>query len=171
MMAVPDTRRSAVATKDKKRKAPLRKRLGDKMRAAGNVGSEAIRNPRSIPGTAEGFFRRWFRRLWEVRGGGLYAVGYAATFIWLEVTSLFGEIAGADSVQQFVSGQLFDFVFRFFSESIANMVKAFMWPVYIIEIRPPLGILALAGVFLLFPRYLKPTIEKWLFRDDETKVS
>lgn len=155
-----------MAKKEKTKKPPLRQRMGDRLRAAGDAGSEAVRNPRSIPGTAEGFFRRWFRKLWEVRGGGLYAVGYAATFIWLEVTTLFGEIAGADSVQQFVSGQLFEFVFRFFSESIANMVTAFMWPVLVIGFHPPVGIFALVAAFLLFPIILKPVIERWLLRDD-----
>jgi hypothetical protein len=156
-----------VARKEKTKKRPLRRRIRDRLRAAGDAGTEAVRNPRSIPGTAEGFFRRWFRKLWQLRGGGLYAVGYAATFIWLEIATLFGEIFGAESVQQFVSSQVFEFFFRFLSESIANMVTAFMWPVFFIGYRPPLGIFVLVAAFLLFPHFVKPLIEKWLLRDED----
>ena len=47
---------------------------------------------------AEGWFRRWFAKVWKVRGGGLYAVGWAATFAYLEVTTLIGEILDAEGV-------------------------------------------------------------------------
>ena len=158
-----------MAKKEKTRKPPLRQRIRTQLRAASDAGTKAVRNPRSIPGTAGGFFRRWFRKLWELRGGGLYAVGYAATFIWLEIATLFGEIFGAESVQQFVSSQLFEFFFRFLSDSIANMVTAFMWPVFFIGYRPPLGIFVLVAAFLLFPHFVKPVLEKWLSRDEEAE--
>ena len=39
-------------------------------------------------------FRTWFRKVWKVRGGGLYAVGFAATFVYLEITSLADDVLG-----------------------------------------------------------------------------
>ncbi len=33
-----------------------------------------------------------------MRGGGLYAVGYALTFVFLEVRTIVSEIAGAESI-------------------------------------------------------------------------
>ena len=96
---------------------------------------EAVgRNPRSAPGKAHGWFRRWFRRLWRIRGGGLYALGYIVTFAYLEVVTFASELVESTSVSGFVGAQVFEFFFRFLSESIANMVKAFMWPVPIVQL-------------------------------------
>jgi hypothetical protein len=33
---------------------------------------------------AHGWFRTWFAKVWKVRGGGLYAVGFAALRTTLE---------------------------------------------------------------------------------------
>lgn len=41
---------------------------------------------------SHGWFRTWFRKVWEVRGGGLYALGFIATFIVLEVRSLADDV-------------------------------------------------------------------------------
>ena len=39
-------------------------------------------------------FRTWFRKVWKVRGGGLYACGFAVAFIILEVGSLADDVTG-----------------------------------------------------------------------------
>ena len=48
---------------------------------------------------------------------------------------------------------------------MVNFVKALIWPVYVVTLWPPAGAIALAVVFLLFPRYVKPHVERYLFHD------
>ena len=111
-------------------------------------------------------FRLWFAKVWKVRGGGLYAVGWAAYFLYLEIATIFGEIAEADGVIDFFTGQLIEFVFRFLGDSIANMVQAFIWPVQIITTWPPWGAIGLGIAFFTFDVYLRKPIELWLAGDD-----
>ena len=59
--------------------------------------------------------------------------------------------------------QPWEILFRFFTETLVNMVKAFIWPVYVVGINPPYGPIALGLAFWLFPKYLKKPIERWLF--------
>ena len=104
--------------------------------------------------------------MWEVRGGGLYAVGYAITFVILETRTIFGEVAESEGVGDFLTSQLGEFVFRFFGESIANFVKALMWPVFVIRIDPMWGGIALGLAFVFFDRVLKKPVSDWLSRED-----
>ena len=116
---------------------------------------------------AEGWFRRWFAKIWKVRGGGLYAVGWAVTFAYLEVTTLLGEIFAAEGVVEFFTSQIVEFLFRFIGDSLTNMISAFMWPVEIVQWRPPIGAIILGAAFMLFPVTIKPYITAWLFPDGE----
>lgn len=116
---------------------------------------------------AQNKFRRWFAKVWKVRGGGLYAVGWAVTFAYLEITTLLGEIFEASGIVDFFTSQLLEFLLRFLGDSIQNMIAAFIWPVTIIEWRPPAGAIALGVAFILFPIFVKPHITKWLFPDGE----
>jgi hypothetical protein len=115
-------------------------------------------------------FRLWFAKVWKVRGGGLYAVGWAATFVYLEITTVLGEVAEADGVIDFFTGQIVEFVFRFLGDSIKNMIMAFMWPVFVVQWNPPVGAIALGAAFFLFPVFVKPHITKWLFPDGEPEA-
>ena len=112
-------------------------------------------------------FRKWFAKVWKVRGGGLYAVGWALTFVWLEFTTLIGEIAEADGIVDFFTEQLFEFFVRFLSDSFINMGYAFIWPAYIVQWQPPAGAIFLGVAFWLFPIFVKPHITAWLFPDGE----
>ncbi len=112
-------------------------------------------------------FRKWFAKVWKVRGGGLYAVGWAGTFVFLEAKTLIREVAEAEGVVDFFTSQLLEFFLRFMSDSIANMIQAFMWPVFIVQWQPPVGAIALGVAFWLFPIYLKPYFTAWLFPSDE----
>lgn len=140
--------------------------MGDGARTLGKIGNDVVNQPGVLPGKAHGWLRKWFGKVWKIRGGGLYAVGYAVTFLYFEVTSVFGDIADADGVGSFFSTQLIEFFFRFLSDSILNMVYAFMWPVYVVEIQPPYGAIALGLAFILFPKFLKKPLERWLFGAD-----
>ncbi|MDX1516865.1 MAG: hypothetical protein R3288_08500 [Woeseiaceae bacterium] len=146
-------------------KKPLGYRVGQRLRSAGSFGRDAVRSPRSIPRHAYGWLRHWFRKVWNVRGGGLYAVGYALAFLYFEAKTIIGEIADASGVRDYVSSQIAEFIVRFTADTISNMVHAFIWPVYVIQVHPVYGGIALGLAFWLFPKYLKPPIERWLFSD------
>ena len=113
------------------------------------------------------WWRRWLAKVWLSYGGGLYAVGYAATFAYLEITTFFGELFEADGIVDFVTGQLFEFIIRFATDSIANMVQAFIWFLPVIEFKPPVGMLVLGVGFYVFDIYLREPVAKWILGDDE----
>jgi len=116
------------------------------------------------------FAHGWFRKVWKVRGGGLYAVGYILTFLFYEAKTLVEEISQSTGIGDFLSSQLIEFVLRFATDSLQNMIQAFMWPVSIVGLFPPYGAIALGLAFFAFPRYLKKPIEKWLFGDDPKSI-
>lgn len=120
---------------------------------------------RGLPVKSHGWFRDWFRKVWKVRGGGLYALGFAVSFVYFEVGSLGDDILGIGSL---FNGQAVAFVVQFFIDSLTNTLKAFMWPVYVVQVAPPWGAIALAIGFVVFASVLKPPIERWLFPDDAT---
>jgi hypothetical protein len=95
-----------------------------------------------------------------VRGGGLYACGFAVTFIVLEVGSIAEDIAGIGNL---FNGGIIDFVLDFFIDSFKNTLGALMWPVEIVSFAPPWGAIGLGFAFAGFTTYLKKPIERWLF--------
>ena len=116
---------------------------------------------------AHAWFRSWFAKIWKIRGGGLYACGYAITFVVLEVRTVVGEIAESESIVDFFTEQLVEFIFRFATDSLVNMLKAFMWPVYFVQWQPPFGAIALGISYFVFATYLKKPITNWMFPDGE----
>ena len=119
---------------------------------------------------AKSWFRLWFAKVWKLRGGGLYAVGWAAAFIYLEVTTVLGEIVGADGFVDFFTNQIIEFPFRFMMDSIANMIQAFMWPGYVVSWQPPVGAIALGVAYVVFAKFIKHHITAWLFPDGEEEA-
>ena len=110
-----------------------------------------------------GWFRRWFRKVWKVRGGGLYACGFAVTFVILEIGSLADDVLGVGAI---FTGQAIEFLVNFLLDSFTNTLKAFMWPVFVVQYAPPWGAVGLGVAYWLFPTTLKKPIERWLFRDE-----
>ena len=80
---------------------------------------------------------------------------------------LFGEIIAATGFVDFFTEQLLELPFRFLSESLSNLVAAFLWPIPLLQLRPPLGIGILAVIYLLFTYLIKEPLENWLFHDEE----
>ncbi len=110
-----------------------------------------------------GWFRRWFRKVWKVRGGGLYACGFALTFLVLEIGSLADDVLGIGAI---FTGQAIEFLLNFLMDSLTNTIKAFMWPVSVVQWAPPWGAVGLGIAFWLFPTTLKKPIERWMFQDE-----
>ena len=162
-MKDPSSQSSTRAKKSKRRS--IGERVGDGARLVGEIGDDLVRRPGVLPGKAHGWFRTWFGKVWKVRGGGLYAVGYALTFAYLEVRAIISEVLEADGVIDFFTNQLIEFIFRFLSETFVNMIQAFMWPVFLIQWWQPYGLITLILLFVLFPAVLKKPIERWLFGD------
>lgn len=110
--------------------------------------------------------RRWLAKIWLTYGGGLYAVGYAVTFLYLEARTLLDEIVSSSGIVDFVVSHLLEFVFRFAFDSISNMVQALIWFLPVLGFRSPLGIILLGIGFYVFDIYLRKPVGDWLLRED-----
>lgn len=97
-----------------------------------------------------------------MRGGGLYALGFALSFIVFEAGSLGDDIMGIGSL---FNGHAFEFVIQFIVDSFKNTFKALMWPIFVVQFAPPWGAIGLGIAFFGFTKFLKAPIENWLFRD------
>ena len=149
---------------------PLGRRVGENLRAAGEFGRDAVTRPGGLPDKAHGWFRAWFRKVWDVRGGGLYAVGFAAAFLFFEIReALVEDIPQFVAMDNIFSAELIGFGIEFIVDSMINFVRALMWPAYAVQWWPPFGVIALVTAFVLFPRTLKAPIERWLFRDADNE--
>ena len=160
---------SPKTTSQKTKRRTLGRRISESARAAGELGQDIVKRPGVLPGKAHGWVRKWFGKVWKVRGGGLYAVGYALTFVFLEIRTVVSEIAGAEGIGQFFSEQLIEFVFRFFGESLSNMIQAFIWPVEIVTLSPPWGAIGLGVMFMVFDKFLRKPVERWLVEPETTE--
>ena len=112
-------------------------------------------------------FRTWFRKVWEVRGGGLYACGFAVAFIIFEVGSLADDVTGIGTI---FTGGAISFLIGFIIDSFMNTFYALIWPVYVLQWSMPWGAIALGLAYWLFPTYVKPHIEEWLFDGEPAEV-
>ncbi len=80
---------------------------------------------------------------------------------------LFGEIVAATGFVDFFTEQLLELPFRFLTESLSNLVAAFLWPIPLLQLSPPWGIAILAVIYFLFTYLIKEPLEQWLFHDEE----
>lgn len=115
------------------------------------------------------WYRRWLAKVWHTRGGGLYACGYLVSFVYLEARTILSELFEAEGIVDFLTNQLFEFIFRFLGDSISNMVQAFMWPVEVVQFASPYGAIGLGLAFVAFDRFLRKPIENWLL-DEATNL-
>jgi hypothetical protein len=152
------------------KKASLVERVTSQAKETASLGALLVKEPKAFPAASLQVFKRVFRKVWHARGGGLYACGFFATFIWLEISLLFGEVFAAESVGAFFSEQLFELLIRFSVMSIQNTVSALIWPVHIIMLSPVVGGIIVAGMFFVFSRFIEEPLEHWLFGDEEESL-
>ena len=100
-----------------------------------------------------------------MRGGGLYACGFAITFLVLEVGSIIEDVK---DIGLLFDGEIIAFLMNFIIDSFKNTIAAFAWPVAIVQFASPWGAIGLGLAFYLFPIYVKKHIEGWLFDAVET---
>lgn len=154
--------------KRKAEKVSFLEGMQNRVRETLGLGRVLVTEPRAFPGALGKVAKRSVRTLWDARGGGLYACGFVLTLIWLELTTLFGEIVSSGGIVEFFSEQVLEFLFRFTIDSFQNTIYAFLWPVYVIRISPIWGGAMLALLYVVFSRFIKDPLEDWLFHDDET---
>jgi hypothetical protein len=140
--------------------------MAAKGREAKRLGLTLRDEPKALPGELLEMLRRATRRIWDARGGGFYACGFVVSFAWMEARMLLDDVVQAESVADFFAEQIWEMVFRYFSESFVNGLLALIWPLYVIEYRPPWGFGLLLGMYLVFAGIVKRPLERWLFRAD-----
>jgi len=113
------------------------------------------------------WYRRWLAKVWHTHGGGLYAVGYVVTFLYLEARSILEELAESTGPVDFLTGHLFEFIFRFLGDSIMNMVQALIWFIPVVQFKSPFGLISLGIGFYAFDIYLREPVERWILQEDE----
>lgn len=128
-------------------------------------------SPREFPAAVGKLLQHFVRNIWDLRGGGLYACGFIVALAWLEIKMLVQDIMSFSGFGDFFAGQIIQLVFRFALDSMLNTLQAFLWPVAIVGIYPPWGLVMLAALYVIFPRVLKPPLERWLFDGDRRKSS
>jgi len=138
---------------------------GRELKALGKV---LVNDPRSFPADLLKLIKRSVRTVWDARGGGLYACGFLITFVFLEIRMFFVDIYEAESVSGYFSSQASEMLFKYIGESFQNTISAFMWPVYVIEVSPTWGAMILAAMFIIFPKFIKEPLERWLFHEDKS---
>lgn len=142
-------------------------RLGDRARTVGSLSETLVKDPGAFPKQTAHAVRPWFRKVWKARGGGLYAFGFVLTFLYLETSMMISEIMAATGFVAFFTEQLAGLPLRFLGESFGNLIAAFLWPLALVELSPPLGLAILAAIYLLFTYLIKEPLEKWLFHDED----
>ena len=157
--------------KNKKKKDSFVVRMKKRGREFKSLGQVLVNEPRAFPRALLNVIRRSLRTLWDARGGGCYAFGFVVTFIWLEIRMFVDDIFEATGIGDFFSEQLLEMLFRYIGESFQNTIKAFIWPVYIIEISPTWGVGFLVAFYFIFTRLIKKPLEAWLFHDDDADCS
>ncbi len=158
--------KKAAKARKKRDKVSFAQGLRNRFREMLGLGTTLVNEPRAFPGETGRLLKRSLRKLWHARGGGLYACGYVITFIWLEIKTIGGEILASDSALGFVTEQFFEVFFRLLSQSFVNSILAFIWPAFVLQRSPVWGIFILVALYFVFPRFIKPTLTKWLFDDN-----
>ena len=154
-----------------KKKKPFFQSMADRVREAVDLFGTLVNRPKDFLPALLVLAKRFARNIWDVRGGGLYAVGYVITLVWLEIQMLFQDLidltgGGSAFGDQLIQGVI-KFVLRFAYESLINSIQAFAWPATAVQFYPPWGLGIMVALFAVFPTMIKPPLERWLFHDDE----
>jgi hypothetical protein len=95
-------------------------------------------------------------KLWRKHGRGYYALMAVGTFLYLDITSLAGSIASADSVQNFVTSELVTFAI----ETLWYGVQASFWPVVWISRMGLPGLFWAVGGYLIWALLLAIALDR-----------
>lgn len=127
------------------------------------TGRRVMRDPKQVGVIA----RERAIRLWMLRGGGWYGLGYVITFIVLEIRMVVADAVGSDDVVTFLGQQALEMVFRFASQSFLNGLLAFLWPAFVLEYMGGWGIVVLVGSWWIVGRFVAPRLAKLVASEEE----
>src|SRR5512138_607702 len=114
--------------------------------------------------------RRHVRDVWQSRGGGFYGFVATLTFLYLEATSLLGDVTSLPGLQINVSGIIGWFVQNLIA-GVMNVVRASVWPLAWIQ-RFGVGFTsaALLGSAYIAFHLIRPWVLR-LLRDPEDEAA
>lgn len=113
---------------------------------------------RADPKAVGSIVRRGFVRLWRLRGGGFYGLGWVVCFFWLQFQALRGDVSDAHGVADFASNWLVEKLLTFGFETFMNMGLAFAWPGFFIQWLGGIGIALFVAGFFVVDRLARPRI-------------
>jgi hypothetical protein len=97
-------------------------------------------------------------KIWRVRGGGFYGLGYVVAFAILEVRAFIGNFEGDGDITSMIVQEVVGFFFRFAGQSFLNGFIAFGWPIFVVDYLGAWGLLLIGASWYGFDRWLKPWI-------------
>lgn len=106
------------------------------------------------------WIRQGLLRMWRVRGGGFYGIGFVVTFVYSQAQSLLQDVTEADGVVDFLTSQLSEAIIRFTGDFLGNLIAAFVWPLLLLGWTDAWGLVALVVGFFVFDRWIKPWINR-----------
>ncbi len=128
----------------------LKRRVGDSYATARGVVAE----PRTAPSVVRGALVK----LWRIRGGGFYGLGYVVAFVVLEIRMLIDNVVESTDVVTMVVQQALEILFRFAVQSVINGFLAFGWPIFVIDHLHGWGLLAIVVAWFSFDLWAKPWV-------------
>lgn len=136
------------------KKPPLRERLLTRAHERADQARQLRANPR-IAGL---WIRQALLRMWRLRGGGFYGIGFVATFLYTQAQSLFDDAAESAGLVDFLTSQLSEALIRLSADFLGNLITAFLWPLWLLSFTGAWGLLGMLITFLVFDRWIKPWI-------------
>lgn len=135
-------------------KPPLKQRLANQVQLRRSQAT-AVRKDPWVLGV---WGRQALLRMWRLRGGGFYGIGFVATFVYTQAQSLFEDVAEADGMVDFLTSQLSEAIIRLTGDFLGNLLTAFLWPLWVLGWAGAWGLVALLVSFFVFDRWIKPWI-------------
>lgn len=137
-------------------KPPIKVRVRNAARKR-QAQAQAVRREPMLLGV---WLRAALLRMWRLRGGGFYGLGFVATFVGLQLRSLFEDAAAATGPIDFVTTQLSEALLRVLGDTFPNLIQAFVWPALFVGWSGAYGLLVLLATFLVFDRWIKPWLNE-----------
>lgn len=106
------------------------------------------------------WIRQGLLRMWRLRGGGFYGIGFVVTFVYTQARSLLEDATEADGVVDFLTSQLSEAIIRLTGDFLGNLISAFVWPLLVLGWFGGWGLVGLGVGFFVFDRWIKPWINR-----------
>jgi hypothetical protein len=153
-----------------RKKQPRKPRLVARLKNRAADRAQQFADASDDPGLLLVWTRRALLRMWRLRGGGFYGLGFVVTFVVLQIGALMSDAAEASTAMDFVTSQLAEAVLKFLGDTLINFLLSFIWPLLFLGWAGSWGILVLICAFLVFDRWLKPWISAAAAVDAEAEV-